>query len=156
MSIYKELMGIVLSGFGLKRKSGDPLMSMTIKRVCFTPAATFGVIINDGEPFAVTLELPYRNNIPEESCIEKGIYLCKRVESPRFGETFEVKGVSGRSYILFHKGNVPADTRGCILIGEQFEQLKDQLAVLQSQKGFTEFMSRLEGKDNFMLEIKEC
>lgn len=70
-----------------------------------------------------TLELPWKDNKKNESCIPVGSYLVKKVTSPTFGECFEVTGVEGRSAILIHAGNFRRDTRGCILPGVSFKDV---------------------------------
>jgi hypothetical protein len=126
---------------------------LTIQRLPATPHGVFGVMSLNKIPFALTLENPWKNNIRDESCIPPGKYDCKRVISPRFGETFEVLKVSGRSHILFHKGNTMDDTAGCILVGEQFEFLDNRPAILHSGKGYGEFMSNMDGMASFVLKI---
>ena len=130
---------------------------MKIKRIASRLDGTFGVLLGDGdEPFALTLELPWRNNEVGKSCIPAGTYTCKRVLSPKFGNTFEVTNVQGRSHILFHRGNVDDDTHGCILVGEKFESWADKSVSIQaSAEGFKEFLFRLEGKDEFQIEITD-
>jgi len=120
----------------------------------------FGVLLYGGRgpgessvPFALTLERPWLDNRKHLSCVPPGSYVCRRVESPKFGDTFEVTGVPGRSHILFHTGNVMEDSEGCILVGEQFEALGGRPAVLSSRKGFREFLERLEGVEAFTLHI---
>ena len=130
------------------------MLMMIIKRVSYLPEGTFGVIMQDGIPFALTGELPWLNNLPQKSCIPIGKYICKRVNSPKFGNTFEITGVTGRANILFHKGNVPKkDSKGCVLIGEQFEMIGLNVAVIASGKGYQEFMDRSKDVNGFELEI---
>lgn len=132
---------------------------LRLVRVAHNDRATFGVLVDpaQGRAFAVTLERPWANNQPQVSCIPAGHYLCSRVDSPKFGDTFEVTGVPGRSHILFHKGNLSDDTHGCILVGEQFEAVgHDSDAVQASAQGFAEFLRRLDGKTTFGLEIVEA
>lgn len=64
-----------------------------------------------------TLEPPDRGNRPNESRIPAGRYQLKPRESDKFGKHLLVEGVPGRSWILCHHGNFPADTEGCILVG---------------------------------------
>ncbi|MES0445013.1 MAG: DUF5675 family protein [Desulfobacterales bacterium] len=132
-------------------------MIITIKRVSMLAHGVFGVLIdNDGCPFALTAERPWKNNATSVSCIPAGEYTCRRVQSPKFGNTFEVTNVEGRSHILFHKGNIPEkDSHGCILVGEQFEKLSGKNAVLSSKKGYGEFMDLTRGIDFFVLKIIE-
>jgi len=128
--------------------------TMILKRVAATADGTFGVLIDGDTPFAVTLEREWQGNRAEVSCIPAGVYACKRVASPRFGDTFEVTGVPGRSHILFHSGNTEDDSKGCILVAEQFGNINGKTAVQVSREGFAEFLARLMGVDEFVVEIK--
>lgn len=65
-----------------------------------------------------TLELPYKNNESNVSCIPPGTYPCYKIESPKFGECIAVEGVNGRSLIRIHVGNHTRDIEGCILPGK--------------------------------------
>lgn len=132
------------------------MKKLDLIRVASTDDGTFGVLKMGGMPFAVTGELPWRENIKNISCIPVGLYTCKRVNTPSQGNTFEVKDVAGRSAILFHVGNVPLkDSEGCILVGEQFEELQGKDAVLSSRKGFGEFLEKNLDVDEFILSIIE-
>ncbi len=113
----------------------------------------FGVLSYESRPFAVTLEPEDKNNQRNISCIPSGRYLCKRVESPKFGNTFQVTGVYNRSGILFHAGNTEEDSKGCILVGEEFGELYRKTAILKSRKGLAEFLKLLNGDDEFWLSI---
>jgi hypothetical protein len=76
--------------------------------------------------------------------------------SPKFGETFEIKDVPGRSEILFHSGNRAADTKGCILVGESYGQVHGDPAVLASRDAFARMMASLIVNDSFELTIVEA
>jgi hypothetical protein len=126
-----------------------------IKRVSTSDAGTFGVVLDgfNGVPFCVSLELPYKDNKPNISCIPSGIYEGIRVDSPRFGNTFEVQGNLGeRTHILFHCGNSISDSRGCLILAENFSPNN---RVERSRIAFNEFMDRTENTDYFILQITE-
>ena len=130
-------------------------MILTLKRVSYSPIGTFGVLIREDKvPFAVTLEDPDKNNQVGISCIPVGMYTCKRINSPKFGITFTVLDVPGRTHILFHKGNTQKNTRGCILIGEQFDPVLGTEGITHSKKGYNEFMTTVSKVDKFFLYIK--
>ena len=138
---------------------------MQLLRVAPTTYGMFGVFKQNGIPFAVTLERPWLFNRSSVSCIPNGTYRCLRCrkspdygfqDSPKFGDTFQVYGVPRRSSILFHKGNIDQDTHGCICVGEQFELVSGRPGIMASTKGFREFLSRLNGVDEFELEVCEA
>ena len=128
---------------------------ITLKRIAMSDKGVFGVLLEDGKPFALTAERPWLNNKQNVSCIPRGWFTCRRVRSPHFGETFEVTEVPGRAHILFHKGNTPEDSEGCILVGSFFGTLNGNAAVLSSRAAFSEFMERLKDKNEFILSIEE-
>jgi hypothetical protein len=131
------------------------MKEFTLKRIAKINDGTFGVLLDAGVPFCLTVERPWLNNEVGKSCIPTGIYICRRVKSTKFGITLEVTDVQGRTEILFHKGNIMDDSHGCIILGEQYEPLNGKNAVLSSGKAFQEFMSRLEGINEFRLTIME-
>jgi len=116
---------------------------------------TFGTLKwdEDSAPFALCCEDPWLDNKAWVSCIPAGRYLARRVDSPRFGDTFEITKVEGRTNILFHKGNTHLNTNGCVLVGEQFLFLGGIPAIGSSMSGYREFMRRLEGSDSFNVRI---
>lgn len=121
------------------------------------PQGTFGTLKIKGEPpFCLTLEPPWKDNQKNISCIPVGTYFCHRVQSPKFGNTFEVRPVENREHILFHWGNRVRNTKGCIMLGEEYGYLAGHPAILSSRRGFNEFMLKLEGEDEFTLIIKEA
>lgn len=126
----------------------------TLKRVFHSTDRTLGVLMDRWGPFCVTLEDPWRENRRNVSCIPVGNYLCIRTQSPKFGNTFEVKHVENRNHILFHKGNTEEDTKGCILLGESFGYLGSKQAILSSGRAFQEFLLKLRCIDRFLLKIE--
>ena len=116
---------------------------------------TYGVLLNEGIPFTLTLERPWLENIPNLSCIPPGSYTAIRHKSPKFGETFWVQDVPGRDEILFHKGNIAGNSHGCILIGESFSHVLGEEGITGSKEGFAEFLRILEGVTEFNLEIED-
>ena len=129
------------------------MKTLRIERVSTTEHGTFGVIMDGYYPFALTLERQWLNNLSNISCIPDGEYICKRIDSPKFGDTFEVTSVPARTHILFHKGNLDDDSHGCVIVGEQFEPVNGKPGIRASREGYGEFMSRLAGIDEFYLTI---
>lgn len=132
------------------------MRKLKLVRIAFIPDGTFGILFDyDNSIICLTLEREWKNNEKNISCIPRGKYVCKRIESPKFGNTFEILDVSGRSHILFHRGNIEDDSHGCILVGEMYEKLKGKIAVLASGKAFKEFKERIHFLMEFNLEIKD-
>jgi len=127
---------------------------MIIKRIAENKYGTFGVIIDQNNiPFALTLERQWLSNKTGISCIPNGIYMCRRVNSPHFGDTFEITDVPDRTHILFHKGNLDDDSHGCVILAEKYDPVLGSYGVKSSGDAFKEFRYRVRGVNNFGLEI---
>ena len=109
----------------------------------------------NGRPIAVTLELAWRNNARQLSCIPLGTYRCVRTVSQRHGETFEVIGVPNRSAILFHAGNAAPDSLGCIILGAALgpNRPNGMRTVIGSRIARDRFRRELEGVRDVWLEV---
>jgi hypothetical protein len=119
------------------------------------PFGTFGMMRINKQLWCSTLEPGSRENKPDRSSIPTGQYLCSRKLSPKFGPTFEVLDVPGRSDILFHAGNVLEDTHGCILLAQYPGKLHGDRAVLNSGATFKAFMEIMRDVEIFHLTIQE-
>jgi hypothetical protein len=122
---------------------------------------TFGKLFY-GEFNCYTLELPWKDNMSNISCIPSGTYDVITRLSPRFGNVYWVKDVPDRSFILIHSGNWAGDiskgfkshVNGCILLGQQRGLLRGQLAILNSRITVKRFMKILNYQP-FTLDIYE-
>jgi hypothetical protein len=140
---------------------------MKLTRKDFVKSGVFGSLTSDdGAFFCRTLEHAFEglNTIPFDSSgsmpayqpkVPPGLYKCVRgVHQLSHGgpfETFEVTGVVGHSGILFHPGNVNADSEGCILLG--LGQEGDQM-ITDSRLAFEAFMAFVAGLDEFSLVVE--
>ena len=102
------------------------MINLLLIRDTFTENSTIGELFINGERFCDTLENPYLDNQRNVSCIPAGEYPV-RLRYPRESATREylhllVQDVPNRDYILFHRGNFPKDTSGCILVGQGTQQ----------------------------------
>ena len=100
-----------------------------------------------------SLELPWRNNLPDISCIPAGLYYVTKTNSPKFGAgTFEVMTVPGRKSIRIHPGNFTRQIQGCILLGEKFSDIdNDDITDVVNSKATVEKLKKL--TENFELTI---
>lgn len=135
-----------------------------LQRELSTPEGTFGRATFGGYSL-FSLELPWRDNLRQKSCIPAGTYTCGLVKSPRFGLVYEVKDVPGRSAILIHPANFggnadegwTTELQGCIALGVKRGLLRNpqgimQKALLVSRPAVGQFMLWA-GRKYFDLEI---
>jgi hypothetical protein len=106
-------------------------MNLIIKRRPIKGKPTLGELWIDGEFFCFTLEDEDRgltdtmtinqiqmHKVYGETAIPYGDYRVQITASPKFGRFLPlVLNVRGFEGIRFHKGNVKADTLGCVLVG---------------------------------------
>lgn len=111
------------------------------------------------------IELPWRNNLRQRSCIPPGVYTCAMVQSPRFGRVYGVCDVPGRSNVLIHSANLAGDInmgyttqlQGCIAPCERLGLMRNkagnmQRAGLVSRPALRRLMDWAAGRP-FKLEI---
>ncbi len=121
-----------------------------IVRLEQTTKGVLGSLVLNGQLFCTTLEPD--SNDPVKRQIPEGVYLCKKFHGSRFPNTFEII-VPGHTAVLFHPGNIEADTQMCILLGQYPGKLKGQRAILNSGNTFKEFMGFMGQRAAFELEI---
>jgi len=122
-----------------------------ITRMETSSKGTFGVLAVNKELLCFTMELPWRDNRVNISCISEGVYHSKRKKESTKTMAFSFDRVYGRSDILIHVGNYIEDTCGCILLGLLLNAFKKE--IYQSTKACTELYERV-GDETFKLIIK--
>lgn len=131
-------------------------MLLELKRFSFTKHGTFGVlgyVSPDGlMPLCFTLEDPWLDNQANISCIPPGHYNCHRIDSPKFGEVYEIENVVGRTKILIHRGNTIHDTHGCVLLGASIEQYP--WGISRSGEAYGTFWALVNPLNDFVLTIR--
>src|SRR5262249_5463103 len=132
---------------------GISMKLIELVRVGQSNRGTFGAMRYNQVAFVATCERPWVDNQQSISCIPAGRYRCRRIRSPKFGDTYEVTNVPNRTHILFHCGNDVEDTEGCILVGEEFSGTWDHPMLVASQRGFGELMKLLDKDPEFDLHI---
>jgi len=102
-----------------------------------------------------TLELAWKNNLPNVSCIPKGTYKVRWTFSPRFLRyTYEIQGVPGRSGIRIHPANYFYQLNGCIALGNNLVDINGdgKLDTVNSKITVTAF-EQFMNKKEFTLKI---
>lgn len=130
------------------------MRTVYLARHTYADSCTRGVLICDNV-FIHTLELPWRDNKPNISCIPNGEYFCQfmaRSSSGKYKNVYHVQDVDGRTAILIHNGNTPDHTRGCILVGMSMGILAGKQAVLNSRTALTKFVNSM-NQENFILKV---
>ena len=139
---------------------------VTIYRIGTDDQGTQCVVIGPRGWACLAMELPWRDNRSNRSCISAGEYLCKIHRSRKFGIVFHITGVDGRTWILIHAGNLAGDVErgwkthsyGCILLAKRFGSLdvggKFQAAGLVSKPTVRQFVEHM-GSKPFRLRIVE-
>jgi len=136
------------------------MKTVYLLRLRTSDMGTEGMLITQDGFECKTLELPWRDNQQNVSCIPSGEYITKIRKSPRFGLTYWVTKVPGRGYILIHSGNYAGDVEkgykshveGCVLLGKTFGWLGKQKAVLNSRITVRAFMNHMKNEE-FMLNV---
>ena len=76
---------------------------------------TNGQLMVDGQKICSTIELPWKDNQRQISCIPEGRYRLAKRYTPRFGYHIIIRDVPNRSNILIHAFNdALAESKGCI------------------------------------------
>ena len=123
---------------------------------------TFSILVAPDISFSCFMaEPPWKNNQKSISCIPDGEYVVKKRASQKYGFTYHITDVKGRSYILQHSGNYSGDaskglkthTLGCQLFGKNIGYLSGQKCVLNSRITKFEFERKMNFED-YKLIIK--
>ena len=123
-----------------------------IVRLEETSQGALGVMVLFGVIFCFTLEPD--SNDPEKFIVQAGEYRCRRFHGVKWRNTFEII-VPGHTAILFHAGNVEADTDACVLLGSTTGKLKGDRAVLNSGATFKAFLNLTQQHAEFELLIED-
>jgi hypothetical protein len=128
-------------------------MRITLKRLSDDSVQTLGILTNVTGKVYQTLELAWKKNAKQISCIPKGIYKVRKRTSAKYGEHFHILNVPNRDFVLIHHGNYHTDILGCILVGKGLADInKDgRLDVTGSRQAMKELLSTL--PKEFELEI---
>jgi hypothetical protein len=92
---------------------------LLLQRIYFKSDYTIGKLYLDSVYFSDTLELPYKSNMTDVSCIPAGIYKVEMQYSEHFKRNLpHLIDVHGRTDILIHPANSVDELKGCIAIGK--------------------------------------
>lgn len=132
-------------------------MHVISQRLTSDDNGTFSIMLINGRPYFVTLELPWKNNQSNISCIPPTpvgvVYHATKMFSEHFQKVvFVLHDVPGRDLIEFHIGNRIVDTHGCILLGMEFDV--NEYAIVNSKIAFDHFMDMIPS-DGFTFTVND-
>jgi hypothetical protein len=130
-------------------------MRALIERV-YLPTETLGSWYVDGIMTCKTMELPWRENQHNISCIPEGIYEVIREATSNNHEYphFRILNVQNRDGILVHKITYVSGLKGCIGVGEFMDLNGDQVPdMINSGINLKRLYDTL--PDRFQLEIRK-
>lgn len=114
---------------------------------------TLGRILYRNMQICCTLELPWKGNQHDISCIPEGKYKCISYTSPKNGrEVWMLQNVPGRSNIEIHNGSFLTDTEGCIIVGDKHTEYKGLPLTNNSKQTLSKIKATM--PKEFWLEIK--
>ncbi|AYA63839.1 DUF5675 family protein [Alteromonas sp. RKMC-009] len=112
---------------------------------------------------AHTLELPWRDNQPNISCIPAGEYPIRLVKTrkPIGGRShlYLIENVPGRTSILFHAGTFAGNkdegfktsVLGCVLTGYRTGSYQNQRAIFDTRRAVGDMLAILGGKPSTLI-----
>jgi hypothetical protein len=130
-------------------------MLVTVLRQEVNSSEIIGSVKIDGHLFCWSLELPWRDNRVNISCIPEGHYRCEKYMSEKHGKLkWGVRNVPNRSGVILGEiGNTYRDLEGCISFGTQVGWLAHNRGILLSENAVAEFEKLAEYEKQISLEI---
>jgi len=134
-------------------------MRIQVIRLSYGKVQTIGRLMllneNDGIINSYwTMELPWKNNQRNVSCIPENTYTAVKHQSPKFGDSLWLQDVAGRSEILVHPANYYHDLLGCIGVGNDLKDIDGDkmMDITDSRNAVNELIGSIE-KNEIEIEI---
>lgn len=123
------------------------MKEVLLERFAHTPIGVFGTLSVDGFE-CYTVERPWLDNKPRESCIPEGVYRLELGMYNRGGyPAYEIMNVPDRSLIKIHRGNNMSDVIGCVALGTGLWYYENLWSVSNSSGAMNGFMDAMDGED---------
>ncbi len=135
---------------------GQTAFTIKIVRTTINSKSITGEMYINGIFIGHTLELPWRNNEYFISSIPDGTYggTLRYDKNERTSLEFwriELKGTEPRTYIQIHKGNVPEEIKGCIIVGTGVINKENKIEGGTSKSAFDKIKETFYGTKNPLL-----
>ena len=109
----------------------------------YLPAATIGYMDLPHKRL-YSLELPWKDNSEDVSCIPEGTYLLKRDHTGKH-QYYAVQDIPSRTNIEWHMGNYLKDILGCTVFGQA--RMNDNISVASSALALKEIVKYIGDED---------
>jgi len=116
---------------------------LTVERKLSNDQCTMGYLIVDGKVICYTLELPWKDNVNNISCIPVGSYNGILRYDKTDGWRIQLENVPNRTGVQIHMGNYTRQIEGCILVGTDAKV--DNCTVLNSSAAYTKLKESFYG-----------
>lgn len=142
---------------------------LSLERFCDNlTMGVFGRLLLNGELLAYTVEDPWKDNKPFQSCVPNGEYTLSQHASNKWGDTVALVnpslGVvhypSDKTYddqryaCLFHWGNTERAVQGCIAVGSDLGFVNGKWAVTNSKTTWANLKDRILAEDKLLITWK--
>ncbi len=116
---------------------------LNIERKLSSEKCTMGYLIANGKVVCYTLELPWKDNLNNISCIPKGSYNGILRYDKNDGWRIQLEDVPNRTGVQIHLGNYTTEIKGCILVGTNANI--DNCSVQNSSVAYSELKKAFYG-----------
>jgi len=116
---------------------------LTIERKLSNNNCTMGYLIADSKIICYTLELPWKDNASNISCIPVGTYNGILRYDKTDGWRIQLENVPNRTGVQIHMGNYTRQIEGCILVGADAKI--DNCTVLNSSTAYSKLKEAFYG-----------
>jgi hypothetical protein len=117
--------------------------NLTIERKLSSENCTMGYLIADDEVLCYTLELPWKDNLNNISCIPAGTYNGIMRYDKTDGWRIQLENVPNRTGVQIHMGNYTSQIAGCVLVGT--DAMVDNCSVLHSTAAYSKLKAAFYG-----------
>ena len=93
-----------------------------INRVYSHSGSIIGVLYANDDQLCYSLELPWKDNQSNVSCVPVGTYPGKIRTDGTKGWRIELESVPNRTFVELHVGNFPGEIQGCVLLGLEWSE----------------------------------
>jgi hypothetical protein len=115
------------------KSTREPAMNLTLARTQLNANCTLGTITLPDGTVIYSLELPWKDNQKDVSCVPPGVYQLIPYTSPKHGSTWYLENLdlgvgdagAERSYCEIHSANWTRQLEGCIALGLEDKPMFD-------------------------------